>query len=140
MRLRPVTSLELNGGSCALEAGNVPPASADDVRGSASRNCERRSGRICRGRRRDDRRSSEPRYRRRPLSSTYGGGARPRRIAPLAFDLADICDAAFGIGEANRLVAADDYFFFATLRLVFLTVFFAADFVFAFAFFAILPS
>jgi hypothetical protein len=44
------------------------------------------------------------------------------------------------LSEANRSCAAKDYFFFATLRLVFLTVFFAADFVFGFAFFAILPS
>ncbi len=60
----------------------------------------------------------------------------------LSIDLADVCDAAFGVREANRLVAGD-YFFFAgaALRLVFFTVFFAADFVFGFvAFFAILPS
>ncbi|HVR94636.1 MAG TPA: hypothetical protein VHI75_12425 [Casimicrobiaceae bacterium] len=58
----------------------------------------------------------------------------------LAFDLADIYDAAVGVRDANRFSAAGDYFFFATLPLVFLTVFFAAALAFGFAFFAILPS
>lgn len=44
---------------------------------------------------------------------------------------------------ANRTLGDEDYFFFrgaAAFRLVFFAVFFAAGFVFALAFFTILPS
>jgi hypothetical protein len=42
--------------------------------------------------------------------------------------------------HADRVAAAKTYFFLRALRLVFRAVFFAADFVFDLALFAILPS
>jgi len=48
------------------------------------------------------------------------------------------CDAVIDVVRSRRLRSSGAYFFFR--RLVFLAPFFAADFVFVFRFFAMLPS
>jgi hypothetical protein len=70
--------------------------------------------------------------RRRPLSSTGAGGVEVLRLAP-----ARLTQSSTSL-EVEDWEAVRVYFFFR--RLVFFAPFFAADFVFVFRFFAMLPS
>jgi hypothetical protein len=81
----------------------------------------------------------EPLSRRRPLSSIEAGGVEARwRYAHRPSTRAGPFDAVIDVVEVEDCEAARAYFFFR--RLVFFAPFFAADFVFVFRFFAMLPS